>query len=71
MVVLRLCTELECPVLPVHDEFVFPQRWLPTMEVILQRAFQSVLKDIGSIGTLVVTAKLPDKSKLTIPIPLQ
>ena len=70
MEVLRLCTELKCPVLPVHDEFVFPLRWLPTMEIVLQRAFQSVFKDIGSIGTLVVTATLPDNSESRIHLPL-
>jgi len=52
LAVLGVCNELGCPVLPVHDEFIFPERWLPTMDLILKRSMQSVLGEIGRIGEI-------------------
>lgn len=68
--VMRLCNELECPVLPVHDEFVFPEHWIPTMEIVLQRAFQSVYGEIGFIGEIGVSVTRPDGSESKAKLPL-
>lgn len=58
--VIRICNTLDCPVMPIHDEFVFPERWLPTMEIILHRAFQAIFKQQGSYGHLNVKISFPN-----------
>jgi hypothetical protein len=50
--VIRVATEAEVPVLPVHDEFVFPSDRQSFMEILLQRAFQHTFGDSGRYGTL-------------------
>lgn len=69
--VMRICNELECPILPVHDEFVFPEEWVPTMEIVLLRAFQSVYGEMGHIGELNVTVARPYRSETKVILPLR
>ena len=38
--VLRIATELNIPVLPVHDEVVIPQSAKPTIELMMARAMK-------------------------------
>lgn len=68
MSVISICNELGVPVLPVHDEFVFPESYISIMKIVLQRAFQSTFKDIGTIGTLDLTVSSPnsDEEQLSI-----
>lgn len=70
MSVLSISNELGVPVLPVHDEFVFPESYLSIMEMVLQRAFQSTFKDIGTIGTLNLTVSKPDHDEEELSIDL-
>ena len=60
--VIGICTELGIPVLPVHDEFVFPESYKSIMELVLKRSFQVIYKDIGKQGCLNLSvSKLGEK----------
>jgi hypothetical protein len=50
--VIRVATEAGVPVLPVHDEFVFPSDRQSFMEILIQRSFQHTFGDSGRFGTL-------------------
>lgn len=71
MSVLRISNELGVPVLPVHDEFVFPESYLSIMKIVLQRAFQSTFKDIGTIGNLNLTVSSPNSDEEQLSIDLK
>ena len=44
--------ETGIPVLPVHDEVVFPACYVEEMEYLLTRAVQTVLRDYGKFGLM-------------------
>jgi hypothetical protein len=52
LLVLRLGVETGIPVLPVHDEVVFPACYLEEVEHFLTRAVQTVLRDYGKFGLM-------------------
>jgi hypothetical protein len=52
--VMRLGVETGIPVLPVHDEVVFPAFYLEEMQYLLTRAVQTVLKDYGRFGSMML-----------------
>ena len=52
--VVRLGVETGIPVLPVHDEVVFPACHVEEMQYLLKRAVQTVLKDYGKFGTMML-----------------
>ena len=54
LLVMRLGVETGIPVLPVHDEVVFPACHVEEVEYFLTRAVQTVLKDYGSSGKMLM-----------------
>ena len=50
--VVRMATDLGIPVLPVHDEVIIPVSAKPTIELMLARSFQHVLKGTGDIKSV-------------------
>ena len=54
LLVMRLGVETGIPVLPVHDEVVFPACYVEEVEYFLIRAVQTVLKDYGSFGKMLM-----------------
>jgi hypothetical protein len=63
-----MVTDLGIPVLPVHDEVIIPVSATPTIELMLARAFQLVLKGTGDIGTVRMdwTVKGVEKEALVV-----
>lgn len=53
--VLDLCHEAQIPVLPVHDEIVFPEPYLETLKLSFALAFREVLRDFSSFGNLSIS----------------
>ena len=47
-----MATDLGIPVLPVHDEVIIPVSAKPTIELMLARSFQHVLKGTGDIRSV-------------------
>jgi len=52
--VIRIANEIQVPVLPVHDEVVFPENQLEIMKYVFARAFSWTFGDAGSSGSLAV-----------------
>jgi hypothetical protein len=52
--VMGLGVETGIPVLPVHDEVVFPAFYLEEMQYLMTRAVQTVLKDYGRFGKMLM-----------------
>jgi hypothetical protein len=50
LMAIRLGVETGVPLLPVHDEIVFPSDRANDVEYLLMRSVQTVLKDYGSFG---------------------
>ena len=57
---IDVATTINLPILPVHDEFVFPEKRLGDMKELLRRVFQITYGALGQIGTL--NCKLSDKN---------
>jgi hypothetical protein len=57
---IDVATTINLPILPVHDEFVFPEKRLDDMKELLRRVFQITYGALGQIGTL--NCKLSDKN---------
>lgn len=56
--VIRIANEIQVPVLPVHDEVVFPETQLEIMKYVLSKAFSWTFGSAGDFGSLKV--KLTD-----------
>lgn len=52
LLVMRLGVETGIPVLPIHDEVVFPACYVEEVEYFLTRAVQTVLRDYGKFGLM-------------------
>ena len=52
--VIRIANEIQVPVLPVHDEVVFPETQLEIMKYVLARAFSWTFGNAGSFGLIKV-----------------
>ena len=68
--VLRIATELKIPVLPVHDEVVIPQSAKPTIELMMARAFQSVLRGRADTGSVRMDWTTPEIAKEPLAVAL-
>ena len=55
--VLREANKADIPVLPVHDELVFPQNHKYFIYIVLMDAFSDVLGGAGQFGVLKVKEK--------------
>ena len=58
--VIRIANEIKLPVLPVHDEVVFPKAKLEIMRHVLAKAFSWTFGSAGNFGSLKV--KITDSS---------
>ena len=58
--VIRIANEIKVPVLPVHDEVVFPETQLEIMKYLLVKAFSWTFGSAGGFGSLKV--KVTDSS---------
>lgn len=58
--VIRIANEIQVPVLPVHDEVVFPETQLEIMKYVLAKAFSWTFGSAGDFGSLKV--KITDSS---------
>ena len=47
-----MATDLGIPVLPVHDGVIIPVSAKPTVELMLARSFQYVLKGTGDVRSV-------------------
>ena len=61
--VIRIANEIQVPVLPVHDEVVFPETQLEIMKYALAKAFSWTFGDAGNFGSLKVKVPNPDRSE--------
>ena len=61
--VIRIANEIQVPVLPVHDEVVFPETQLEIMKYVLAKAFSWTFGDAGNFGSLKVKVTRPDMSE--------
>lgn len=52
LMVLRLATEREVPVLPIHDELVFPASMLEKIKHVLVESWHTALNDFGRFGVI-------------------
>ena len=52
--VIRIANEIHVPVLPVHDEVVFPETQLEIMKYVLAKAFSWTFGSAGDFGSLKV-----------------
>ena len=68
--VLRMATKLNIPVLPVHDEVVIPQSAKPTIELMMARAFQSVLRGRADTGSVRMDWTTPEIAKAPVVVAL-
>ena len=68
--VLRMATKLNIPVLPVHDEVVIPQSAKPTIELMMARAFQSVLRGRADTGSVRMDWTTPEIAKEPVVVAL-
>jgi hypothetical protein len=68
--VLRMATELNIPVLHVHDEVVIPQSAKPTIELMMARAFQSVLRGRADTGSVRMDWTTPEIAKEPVVVAL-
>jgi hypothetical protein len=65
--VIKIATSMGIPVLPVHDEVVFPENRQADVEGILKEAFKWTFNDAGDFGHLKMKAsKLDEVSELHI-----
>ena len=58
--VIRIANEIKVPVLPVHDEVVFPETQLEILKYVLAKAFSWTFGSAGNFGSLKV--KITDSS---------
>ena len=68
---IDVSTQVGIPVLPVHDEFVFPMSRLNDIQELLKRVFQITFKELGEIGSLGCTIAYPDGKENDITLNLQ
>ena len=61
--VIRIANEIQVPVLPVHDEVVFPETQLEIMKYLLAKAFSWTFGNAGKFGSLTVKVTNPDMSE--------
>ena len=54
--VIKIASSMGIPVLPVHDEVVFPEDRQSDVEAILKEAFKWTFNDAGDFGQLKVKA---------------
>ena len=59
--VIRIANEIQVPVLPVHDEVVFPETQLEIMKYVLAKAFSWTFGEAGSFGRLRVKITKADR----------
>jgi hypothetical protein len=69
--VVRMATDLGIPVLPVHDEVIIPVSAKPTIELMLARAFQHVLKGAGDIRSVRMDWSVKGRDKEAVVVVLQ
>jgi len=50
--IIKVATRAEIPILVIHDEVIVPKQYKTFVEMLLQRAFQTTFKDVGSFGTI-------------------
>jgi len=68
---IDVSTQVGIPVLPVHDEFVFPMSRLNDIQELLKRVFQITFKELGEIGSLGCKIAYPDGKETSITLNLQ
>ena len=68
---IDVSTQVGIPVLPVHDEFVFPMSRLNDIQELLKRVFQITFKELGEIGSLGCKIAYPDGKENDITLNLQ
>jgi len=68
---IDVSTQVGIPVLPVHDEFVFPMRRLNDIQELLKKVFQITFKELGEIGSLGCKIAYPDGKENDITLNLQ
>ena len=51
---IKIANGIKVPVLPVHDEVVFPETQLEIMKYVPAKAFSWTFGDAGSLGSLTV-----------------
>ena len=69
--VVRMATDLGIPVLPVHDEVIIPVSAKPTIELMLARAFQHVLKGAGDIRSVRMDWSVKGRDKEAVVVVLE
>jgi len=68
--VIKIATSMGVPVLPVHDEVVFPEDKQADVEDILKEAFKWTFNDAGGFGHITVKASRLGKDPETIQLDL-
>ena len=69
--VVRMATDLGIPVLPVHDEVIIPVSAKPTIELMLARSFQHVLKGTGDIRSVRMDWSVKGREKEAVVVVLE
>lgn len=69
--VVDVATSIGLAVLPVHDEFVFPESRLEDMQKILTEVFKITFKEIGRLGSLSCKVTSPDGNEKEIILGLE
>jgi len=69
--VIKIATSMGIPVLPVHDEVVFPEDRQPDVEDILKEAFKWTFNDAGDFGHIKVKASRLGKEPKAIQLDLR
>ena len=71
LTVLDIATKLGIPTLPIHDEVIFPESYLPTMKIVLARVFRIVLDEAGDFGMLEAKVSRKDQPTESISLDLE
>jgi len=68
--VIKMATSMGIPVLPIHDEVVFPEDRQSDVEGILKEAFKWTFNDAGDFGQLTVKASKLEQEATVINVDL-